>query len=197
MENPNYIVTPSILRETSRGYETISILNDMFSHRQINCVTEINAESVNSMIMQLLHLEQENPNGEITIFINSPGGSVSDGLALYDVMKAISCPIRTVCMGTAASMGAILFVAGDKRQMLEHSKVMIHDPLVRTAGGSALSLKAISDNLMVVRDTTAHILAEHSGRSVEDILEKTSKDTYMSAKECLEFGFCDEIISKL
>lgn len=197
MSNLCSFVTPSIIKETSRGYQEISILSDMFSRRQINCVTEITAESVNSMIMQLLYLEQEDPDGEITIFINSPGGSVRDGLALYDVMKAISCPIRTVCMGIAASMGSILFVAGDKRQMLEHSKAMIHDPLIASTGGNALSLKAISDDLMVTRQTTAEILAKHTGHTVEEILEKTSKDTYLSAKECLEFGFCDEIITKL
>jgi len=197
MNNSLRLMTPSIIRETSRGYEAISILDDMFSRRQINCVTEINSESVNSIIMQLLRLEEEDPNAEITIFINSPGGSVRDGLALYDVMKAISCPIRTVCMGVAASMGSLLFVAGDKRQMLAHSKIMIHDPLIPQTGGNALSLKAISDDLMLTRQVTAEILAEHSGHTVDEILEKTSKDTFLTAIEAVEFGFADEIITKL
>ena len=197
MSNSSRFNTPYIIKESSRGFDQISILDEMFSHRQISCFSEIDSESVNSMIMQLLELEREDPDGEITIFINSPGGSVSDGLALYDVMQGISCPITTVCTGLAASMASLLFVAGNKRKMLTHSRVMIHDPLISKVGGNALSLKAISDDLMLTRQTTAEILAKHSGHTVEEILEKTNKDTFLTASESIDFGFADEIITKL
>ncbi len=193
----NTFNTPNIIKESSRGYDAFTILDDMLTDRKINCVMDINDETVNSMIMQMLYLEKQDPGSEITIYINSPGGSVQDGLALYDVMKAISCPVKTVCMGTAASMAAILFAAGDKRQMLTHSKVMIHDPRIPKTGGTALDLQTISENLMKTREITAQILAEHTGRSMEEILEKTRTDSYFTAKEAVEFGLADEIITEL
>ncbi len=189
--------TPRIVKESSRGYDSFSILDDMLTDRKINCVTEIDDDSVNSMIMQMLYLQKQDPDAEITIYINSPGGSVQDGLALYDVMQAISCPIRTVCMGMAASMASILFVAGDRRQMLPHSKVMIHDPRIMKTGGTALDLQTISENLMKTRAITAEILAKHTGKSTEEILAKTKSDSYFSAEEAVDFGLADEIITKL
>ena len=149
----------------------------------------------NRMGRRELYLEEQDPDGEITIYINSPGGSVMDGLALYDVMQSIKCPIRTVCMGLAASMASILFVAGDKREMLPHSKIMIHDPLIVQTGGSALALKTISDNLMTTRQITSEILSKHSNLSVEEIQELTAKDTYFSAEEAVEKGMADTITS--
>ncbi len=193
----NVVETPLIIRESSRGYDRISILDEMLSDRKINCVTEIGVDSVNSMIMQLLYLEKEDPDAEITIYINSPGGSVQDGLALYDVMQAISCPIKTVCMGMAASMAAVLFVAGDKRQMLAHSKLMIHDPRIMQTGGNALDLQTISENLMKTREIMADILSKHTGKSVDEILEKTKSDSYFTGDEAVEFGLADEVISKI
>ena len=104
--------TPNIIRESSSGFFLCTIRDEMLRRRELECVGEINAETVYSLCRQLRHLQHEDPDGEITLFINSPGGEVSSGLALYDVMKAVTCPIRTVCMGTAASMGAVLFAAG-------------------------------------------------------------------------------------
>jgi ATP-dependent Clp protease protease subunit len=188
---------PSIIQKTNRGISSISILDDMFSNREIQLVGSIDKETVYSLSMQLLWLEKNNPKEEITIFINSPGGEVSSGLALYDIMQTISAPIRTVCIGTAASMAAVLFAAGDKRQILPHGAVMIHDPLISGGvGGSALTLDAISKDLMRTRSVLAETLAKHTGKTVEEILEVTSKDTYFYGQEAIDFGLADEIIEK-
>ena len=189
--------TPNIVKETSRGYDTISILDDMFSDRKIQCVSEIDEDSVNSMILQLLYLEKQDPEAKITIYINSPGGSVIDGLALFDVLRGIRCPTETICMGMAASMAAVIFAAGDTRKMFPHSKVMIHDPRITKTGGTALDLQTISENLMKTRSIMAEILAECTGKTSDEILEKTKSDSYFTAKEAVEFGLADEIISTI
>ena len=186
-----------IIKETSQGYARIPIQDEMLSHREVELVGEVDAESVNALIRQLRWLQREDPEGEITLYINSPGGSVDSGMALYDVMQAISCPVRTVCVGLAASMAALLFVSGDRRDMLPHSRVMIHDPLITQTGGSALRLKAVSDDLMETRQIIANVIAEHSGKTMEEVLAKTATDSYFRAEEAVEFGLADNIITSL
>ncbi len=188
---------PNVIRETVNGYFLASIRDEMFGRREINCKGEIDREMVNDLIAQLLQLEHEDPEGEITLYINSPGGSVVDGLALYDVMQSISCPIRTVCIGMAYSMGAILFAAGDRRDMLPHSKIMIHDPLVTHIEGSALHVQNESKKLLDVRKATNEILAKHTGKTVKQIEAKTCNDTYFSAGEAVKFGLADNIIERM
>ena len=160
-------------------------------------VGEVDAASVNALIRQLRYLQYEDPEALVTLYINSPGGSVDSGMALYDVMQAVSCPIRTVCVGLAASMAALLFVSGTQRDMLPHSRLMIHDPLIAQTGGSALKLKAISDDLMETRQIIARVIAGHSGKSMEEILAKTASDSYFRAQEAMEFGLADHIITSL
>lgn len=184
-----------IIKETSRGYDLISIRDEMLANREVELVGEVDAETVNALIRELRYLQREDPNGEITLYINSPGGSVDSGLALYDVMQAVSCPIRTVCVGLAASMAALIFISGDRRDMLPHSRLMIHDPLIVQTGGSALKLKAVSDDLMETRQITARVIAEHSGRILEEVLEKTATDSFFRAKEAVAFGLADNIIT--
>ena len=186
-----------IIRETSQGYARIPIQDEMLSHREVELVGEVEADSVNALIRQLRHLQRQDPEGEITLYINSPGVEVGSGMALYDVMKAISCPVRTVCVGLAASMAALLFVSGDKRDMLPHSRLVIHDPLIPHTGGSALRLKAVSDDLMETRQIIAKVIADHSGRSLEEVLAKTATDSYFRAEEAVEFGLADNIITSL
>ena len=193
--NPNNN-TPYIIKETSNGLFVCQIQDDMLQRREIECVGEINADSVNAIIRQIRYLAAQDPEAEITIYINSPGGEVYSGLALYDVMKAVPCPIRTVCVGTAASMGAVLFASGDRREMLPHAQVMIHDPLIQSTGGSALTLKSTSDSLMEIRESTAKILAEQTGKTLEEIFEKTKQDTWFHAQEAVDFGLADSIICK-
>lgn len=187
----------NIIKETSGGYSRIPLQDDMLSKRQLECVGEIDADSVNTLIREILYLERESPDAEITIYINSPGGSVDSGMALYDVMKAVSCPIRTICVGLAASMASLIFISGDQRDMLEHSRIMIHDPLIAQTGGSALKLKAVSEDLMETRRIIADVIADHSGKTREEILEKTSSDCYFRAAEAIEFGLADHIITTI
>ena len=189
---------PNIIRETSEGLNKIPIQDILFQRREVECIGEITEDSVAALILQLRYLHREAPEQEITIYINSPGGEVSSGLALYDVMKAIQCPIRTVCVGTAASMAAILFLSGDKRDMLAHSKVMIHDPLIPGGiGGSALKVDAVARNLMQTRQTIADIISRHTGKSLEDVLAKTASDSYFDAEQAVEWGLADRIIHEL
>ena len=189
---------PNIIRETSEGLNQIPIQDILFQRREVECIGEITEDSVAALILQLRYLHREAPEQEITMYINSPGGEVSIGLALYDVMKAIQCPIRTVCVGTAASMAAILFLSGDKRDMLAHSKVMIHDPLIPGGiGGSALKVDAVARNLMQTRQTIADIISRHTGKSLEDVLAKTASDSYFDAEQAVEWGLADRIIHEL
>lgn len=189
---------PNIIRETSEGLNQIPIQDILFQRREVECIGEITEDSVAALILQLRYLHREAPEQEITMYINSPGGEVSSGLALYDVMKAIQCPIRTVCVGTAASMAAILFLSGDKRDMLAHSKVMIHDPLIPGGiGGSALKVDAVARNLMQTRQTIANIISRHTGKSLEDVLSKTASDSYFDAEQAVKWGLADRIIHEL
>lgn len=194
----NYITTPNIIKETNRGYDSYRIIDEMLSNREIQCVGEINADSVYSLIMQLQHLYREDPEAEITMYINSPGGEVNSGLALYDIMQAIKAPIRTVCVGMAASMASILFAAGDRREILPHAAVMIHDPLIPGGvGGSALRIRSLSDDLMRTRTLIAEILAKHTGKSVEEIYEKTATDTFFYGEDAVAYGLADNVITSL
>ena len=186
-----------IIRESSHGYDLIPIQDEMLSHREVELVGEVDAASVNALVRQLRYLQRQDPEGQITLFINSPGGSVDSGMALYDVMQAVSCPIRTVCVGLAASMAALLFVSGQRRDMLPHSRLMIHDPLILQTGGSALKLKAVSDDLMETRQIIAKVIADHSGKPMEEVLSKTATDSYFRAEEAVSFGLADQIITSL
>ena len=198
MNTMEFMETPNIIRETSQGYSTYRIIDEMLSHREIQCVGEINADSVYSLIMQLQYLQRVDPKTEITMYINSPGGEVHSGLALYDVMQAISAPIHTVCVGMAASMAAVLFSAGDRREILPHAAVMIHDPLIQGGvGGSALKLRALSDDLMRTRALIAEILAKHTGHSLEEIYEKTANDTYFYGQDAVSYGLADNVITNI
>lgn len=188
---------PRIMKETSSGFTFSGIEDEMLANREILCAGEIDADMVNSLINQIRFLARQDPEKEITIYINSPGGQVTSGLALYDVMQAVKCPIRTVCIGMAASMGAVLFIAGDQRDMLPHAMVMIHDPLVQSCAGSALKLKQISEDLMRTREITGEIIAKHTGKTIEEIYEKTAVDSYFYAEEAVEFGLADNIIHEL
>jgi len=193
------IYIPQITRETSSGFVKDTIQESMFqNHREILCVGEINAEHINALILQMRYLHSQSADAEIVMYINSPGGSVSDGLALYDIMQAISCPVRTVCMGTAASMGALLFLSGNQRDILPHSKVMLHDPLVSGGiGGSALEVERRAQQLMQTREITARIIAKHTGKTLKKIYEVTKQDSYFNAEEAVAFGLADRIITEM
>ena len=190
--------SPLVMQETSDGLRLYDIRDEMLAAREIEITGAIDAGSVSTAIRCLLHLQKEDQQLPITLYINSPGGEVQSGLALYDVMQAVSCPIHTVCLGMAASMAALLFIAGDQREMLTHSRVMIHDPLIGGGiGGSALSVKARADDLMRIRDITAQVISQHTRMNLEEVFELTAKDTYFEAEEAIANGMADRIITSL
>lgn len=190
--------SPLVMQETSDGLRLYDIRDEMLASREIEITGAIDAGSVSTAIRCLLHLQKEDQQLPITLYINSPGGEVQSGLALYDVMQAVSCPIHTVCLGMAASMAALLFIAGDQREMLPHSRAMIHDPLIGGGiGGSALSVKARADDLMRIRDITAQVISQHTGMNLEEVFELTAKDTYFEAEEAIANGMADRIITSL
>ena len=187
--------TPSILRETSRGLERTSIYDELLRERTLVLSGEVEPAMANTLCQHALFLEREDPSSPITLFVSSPGGQVGPGLAIYDVLRSVSCPIRTVCGDLAASMGSIIFMAGDEREMYPHASLMIHDPLIpQGAGGSALALQETSKRLMERRRTLNTILAERSGLTLKRIQSLTCKDTYLEAERALDLGFATRII---
>ena len=193
-----FVYQPQIIRETAEGLNRLDIRDEMLDQRELELMTSVDAESCAVVIRGLLHLQRQDPTMPITLYINSPGGEVQSGLALYDVMQAVSCPIRTVCLGLAASMAALLFIAGDTRDMLPHSRVMVHDPLISGGvGGSALSVKARADDLMRIRDITAQVIAQHSGMDLEQVFEITARDTYFEAEDAVAAHLADRVIDTL
>ena len=189
---------PAIIRETSEGTARIPIADMMFQRREVWLTGEITSEVADAVISQILHLDAEDPDAEITMYIDSPGGSVTAGLSIYDVMQAVSADIHTVCVGTAASMAAVLFAAGDRREILRHGEVMIHDPLVSGGiSGSALAVQDKSDRLMAKRKVLCGILAQHTGKNIKQIYKVTAKDTYFGAEEAVAFGLADAVIEKM
>jgi ATP-dependent Clp protease protease subunit len=193
-----YDTAPHIIKETAQGTTYCAIRDELFNTcRSLEVVGEITRESVYALILQLRYLQAVSPKEEITMYINSPGGSVADGLALYDVMESLSCPVRTVCVGMAASMGALLFAAGYRRQILPHAGVMIHDPLTTGISGSARSVEEAARRLMQTREATARILAAHTGHTLEEVYEKTKQDSYFTAQEAVAWHLADCIIHSL
>lgn len=194
----NATYQPQIIRETAEGLNRLDIRDEMLVRRELELTTAVDAGSCATLIRSLLYLERLDPQAVVTLYINSPGGEVQSGLALYDVIQAVSCPVKTVCLGVAASMAALLFIAGDDRQMLPHSRIMIHDPLIGGGvGGSALSVKARADDLMRIRDITARVISRHTGMSLERVFELTASDTYFDAEQAVEAGLADGIVSTL
>ena len=167
-------MTPDIIQESNQGISCIPIRTVLYQNREVFCVGEITRESALSLIMQLRYLQLADPGSEITMYIDSPGGELSSGLSILDVMEGLQCPIRTLCFGCAYSMAAILFAAGRQRDILPHARVMIHDPLVANGvGGSALHLDLVAQNLMQTRTLVAEILVKYTGRSLEEVYQKT------------------------
>lgn len=188
----------NLIKESVRGLELLSPENLLFTNREIFLTQEINSESSNQLIKQLMILEKLDDSREVTLYINSPGGDVVSGLAVYDYMQLMKAPIRTVCIGTAASMGAILFLAGEKREMLEHTRLMIHDPAYGggdMAGKKPHELQMYVDKLKQSQEIIAGIIAEKTGKSMEEVYEKTREDSYFNAKEAIEYRLATGIAS--
>ncbi len=189
----------NILKETVRGVEAVRIEDELLKNREIFLVDEVNPESCNELLKQLMYLENEDSSREVTLYINSPGGEVISGLAVYDYIRLMEAPVRTVCIGTAASMGAVLFLAGKDREMLPHTRLMIHDPSYshRDIGGrKPHEIQHELDKLNETREALAGIIAEKTGKTLEEIYKVTAEDTYYSAAEAVEFGLATKTITK-
>ena len=184
--NHSPIISPLTMRESARGITLTSIYDEMLARRELSVMGNIETPMAHDLCQQIRLLDATDPSRPITIFVASTVGSVRSGLAIYDAMRLASCPIRTVCLEFAASMGAVIFMGGDDRRMAPHAELMIHDPLIpQGAGGSALALQETSRRLMQTR----------SGLTPKRIQSLTAKDTYLSAERAVELGFAHEILS--
>ncbi len=187
----------NILRETVRGIDCIRIEDEFLSGREVFLTKEVNAETANELIKQLMYLERTDSGKEIILYINTPGGDVMSGIAVYDYIRLMKSPVKTVCIGTAASMGAILFLAGETRQMLPHTRVMIHDPSYGRndiGGRKPHEIQRELDSLNRTRTVLAEIIAERTGKDIEEIYTLTADDSYFYAEEAVEFGLATEIM---
>ena len=188
------MVIPTIIENTGHGERAYDIYSRLLKERIIFLGTPINDEVANNVMAQMTFLEYENPEKDITLYINSPGGYVSAGLAIYDTMQHIRPNVATICVGDSISMAAILLAAGTKgkRYALPHSRIMLHQPSGAVTGQST-DIQVHAKELVRTREMLSKIIAEHTGRSIEDVREKTERDFFLTAEEALEFGVIDEI----
>lgn len=190
------VISPLTMRESARGITLTSVYDEMLARRELSVVGDINSSMAHDLCQQIRLLEAADPTAPITVFVASPGGNVRAGLAIYDTMRLSPCPIHTICLEFAASMGAIIFMGGDERRMAPHAELMIHDPLIpQGAGGSALALQETSRRLMQARKALTQILSDRSGLSAKRIQTLTAKDTYLSAERAVELGFAHSILT--
>lgn len=187
---------PCVIHDTAQGVFRSSLEDEAFARREIELEGAIDRAKAMDTIRAMRFLAEDNSEKQITLLINSEGGSVVDGLAIFDTMRALPCPVWTICAGEASSMAAIILAGGSKgnRFILPNAQVMIHDPILTGCGGPALTVDAISQRLMRTRKLVAEIMAECTGKSVEEILEKTARDTFFTANEAVEFGLVDSVI---
>ena len=190
-------LVPYVIEQTSRGERSYDIYSRLLEDRIIFLGEEVTDVSASVIIAQLLFLEAEDPSKDIHLYINSPGGSVTAGMAIYDTMNYIKCDVSTICMGLAASMGAFLLAGGakGKRLALPNSEIMIHQPS-GGARGQASDIKIVADNIIKTRKRLNEMLAANTGRSLEDIERDTERDNFMTAEEAKAYGLIDEIVTK-
>ena len=188
---------PYVVEQTSRGERSYDIFSRLLNDRLIMLNDEVNSASAGVIIAQMLYLEGQDPDKDISFYINSPGGSVTDGMAIYDTMQYIKCDVSTICMGMAASMGAFLLAAGTKgkRLALPNSEIMIHQPLGQ-AKGQATDILIHAHHIERIRSTINKILAEETGKPLEQIQLDTERDNFMTAAEAAEYGLIDKVITK-
>ena len=188
------MIIPTVIETTGRGERAYDIYSRLLKERIIFLGTPINDEVANNVMAQLIFLEYENPEKAITLYINSPGGYVSAGLAIYDTMQHVRPNIATICIGSCASMAAVLLAAGTKgkRYALPHSRIMLHQPS-GAATGQSTDIQITAKEIIRTKDTLTEIVAKHTGKPVEEVREKTDRDFYMSPEEAKAFGVIDEI----
>ena len=190
-------LVPYVVEQTSRGERNYDIYSRLLKDRIIFLGEEVNETTASLVVAQLLFLESEDPGKDIQLYINSPGGSVTAGMAIYDTMQYIKCDVSTICIGMAASMGAFLLAGGEKgkRYALPNAEIMIHQPL-GGAKGQATEIQIAAEHILKTRKKLNEILAENTGKPFEQIAADTERDNYMTAEEALAYGLIDGVITK-
>ena len=195
-------LVPYVVEQTSKGERSYDIFSRLLKNRIIFLGEDVNPTSASLVIAQLLFLESEDPDKEIFLYINSPGGSITDGMGIVDTMNYIKCPVTTICVGLAASFGAVLLANGEKgkRFATPNSEILIHQPLIGGQGGGisgqATEIKIHADHMIRTREKLNKLLSEKTGQPIEQIEKDTERDHYMSAQEALEYGLIDGIMDK-
>lgn len=195
IQNNNLV--PMVVEKTERGERAFDIYSRLLKDRIIFLGTPVNDAVASSIVAQMLFLESENPDKDINLYINSPGGVVSSGFAIYDTMQYVKCDVATTCVGMAASMGALLLAGGEtgKRNLLPNSRVMIHQPLGGVRG-QASDIEIEAQEILRIKKLISEILAEHSGKSVDQVMEDTDRNNWLSAEEAKEYGLIDNIMKR-
>lgn len=190
-------LVPMVVEQTSRGERSYDIYSRLLNDRIIFLADEVNDVTASLVVAQMLYLEVEDPDKDIALYINSPGGSVTAGMAIYDTMNYIKCDVSTICIGMAASMGAFLLSSGakGKRFALPNSEIMIHQPLGGMQG-QATDIKIHADRILRTRDTLNSILAKNTGKPIDVIAKDTDRDNFMSAEEAMNYGLIDKVIER-
>jgi len=198
MTEKNSLV-PYVIEQTARGERSYDIFSRLLKDRIIFLSEDVNHVTASLVIAQMLFLESEDPDKEISFYINSPGGSITDGMAIVDTMNYIKCPVTTICVGMAASMGSVLLACGakGKRFATPNSEILIHQPLISGGlAGQTTEIKIHADHMVKTREKLNKLLSEKTGQSLEQIEKDTERDHYMTAQEALEYGLIDAIIEK-
>lgn len=195
VQNNNLV--PMVVEKTERGERAFDIYSRLLKDRIIFLGTPVNDAVASSIVAQMLFLESENPDKDINLYINSPGGVVSSGFAIYDTMQYVKCDVATTCVGMAASMGALLLAGGaaGKRNLLPNSRVMIHQPLGGVRG-QASDIEIEAQEILRIKKLISEILADHSGKSVDQVMEDTDRNKWMTAEEAQEYGLIDNIMKR-
>ena len=200
MKEMNDSLVPYVIEQSSKGERSYDIFSRLLKDRIIFLSEDVNSSSASLVIAQLLFLESEDPDKEIFLYINSPGGSVTDGLGIIDTMNYIKCPVTTICIGMAASMGALLLTSGTKgkRFATPNSEILIHQPLISGGGisGQTTEIKIHADQMIKTRERINKIISETTGKPIEQVEKDTERDHYMTAEEALEYGLIDGIMDK-
>ena len=196
-EIKNNVLVPMVVEQTSRGERSYDIYSRLLNDRIVFLSSDVNSASASVVVAQLLFLEAEDPDKDIYLYINSPGGSISDGMAIYDTMNYIRCDVSTICIGMAASMGAFLLSSGakGKRIALPNAEIMIHQPSAGTQG-KVTDMEIDVEHFLKIKQRLNRILSENTGKPVEQIKADSERDNWMSAEEAKEYGLVDKVIYK-
>ena len=190
-------LVPYVVEQTARGERSYDIFSRLLNDRIIMLSDEVNDSTASLVVAQLLYLEGQDPDKDISLYINSPGGSISAGMAIHDTMKYIKCDVSTICMGMAASMGAFLLASGTKgkRLALPNAEIMIHQPLMQGLRGQATDIKIHADHIVHLKNKLNGLLSEYTGQPLETIQMDTERDNYLTAQQAAEYGLIDKVIT--